>query len=203
MLRYGNNLRKFFFVTMVILSTLIVLCATVSCGDADEQWYPAGMKLASSDKIDYKMWVPDDWIVDISTGVTAAYVSESDRSNVTLTAFSLTAGDNYMSISQYWSKYKEELEKTFPDISVIDTGEDGASDALTEENDLGVTLLVDGVAAKKYVYTATVTGTNYKFMQVIFIREGYVYLLTYTAMPENYDLHTEDVDKIIENFRFS
>lgn len=186
-----------------ILLAALFLTFFVSCGKPEDQWQPAGMKLASSDKVDYKLWVPEEWTVDMSTGITAAYVSSSDRSNVTLTAFSLTEGDNYMSISEYWSKYKEELEKTFPDIEVIDTGEEGESDALEEENDFGVTMLIDGVAAKKYVYTATVTGSSYKFMQVIFIHEGYVYLLTYTALPNVYDSHTEEVGKIIENFRFA
>ena len=62
--------------------------------------------------------------------------------------------------------------------------------------------LIDEKAATKYIFTATVSGVEYKFMQYITKYGGMVYMLTYTAPIDNFDLHTEEVQYIADNFRF-
>ena len=50
--------------------------------------------------------------------------------------------------------------------------------------------------------TATIGGDTYKFLQAIAGNGGMFYNLTYTALADNYDLHIEEVMKIIEEFTF-
>ena len=65
-----------------------------------------------------------------------------------------------------------------------------------DENTNGTNLLVSKLKAKKYIYTATVTGAEYKFMQIAVIKGETVYLLTYTAKAELFDEHLPTVNKI-------
>ena len=59
-----------------------------------------------------------------------------------------------------------------------------------------------GSPAKQYIYTASMSGTEYKFMQVVTIRSNEVYILTYTATAEKYDSHIEDVISMVDYFKF-
>lgn len=177
-----------------------ILCISLlaSCSKAD-QFVPAGFKLASDKKADYSLYVPEGWIVDMSTGVTTAYVSKEDRSNVSFMGFELsdaiinigtpnvsqgegsdTGNDvpNISTIDEYWAYYSSEFEKTFSDMTYEVMGEN---------------MLVSKIAAKKYVYTATVTGSEYKFMQIVTIKNGTVYILTYTARASVFESHLDDV----------
>lgn len=57
---------------------------------------------------------------------------------------------------------------------------------------------VDGIYAKSYTYTASLSDFNYKIMQTVIIRNATVYLFTYTSTPENYDSHLEDVNSMLD-----
>ena len=184
-----------------------ILCISMlaSCSKAD-QFVPAGFKLASDKKADYSLYVPEGWIVDMSTGVTTAYVSKEDRSNISFMGFELSDAiinigtpnggngeaegsdtennvPNISTVDEYWAYYSSEFEKTFSDMTYEVEGEN---------------MLVSKNAAKKYVYTATVTGSEYKFMQIVTIKDGTVYILTYTARANVFDKHLEDVLDIAE-----
>ena len=61
----------------------------------------------------------------------------------------------------------------------------------------GENVLLSAKAAKKYVFPATVTGQKYKFMQVVMLDKGTVYIYTYTALPDNYDKNLESAEAIL------
>ena len=72
-------MKRFF----ALFFTLISLFILVSCGDDSD--VPAGMKLASNtDIVDYKLFVPENWIVSLNDTRTAAQVSEKDRTNINI-----------------------------------------------------------------------------------------------------------------------
>lgn len=193
---------------IIVLTLALVFCLGLmtSCKNPNDSFVPAGFKKASNKNADYTLYVPEGWIVEMSTGVTTAYVSERDRSNISFMGFELddaiirfdkdgengdgeapvTSGENgevnITTIDQYWDYYSSEFEKTFSDMEYSVNGEN---------------LLVSKIAAKKYVYTATVTGQKYKFMQVVTITKGTVYILTYTAHEEIFDSHLEKVEEIV------
>jgi hypothetical protein len=91
--------------------------------------------------------------------------------------------ENITTLEEYWDYYGGELSATFPDLTYSVEGE---------------SLMMAGMKAKKYVYTATVTGTVYEFMQVVALKEGTVYIFTYTSTEgEIFDSHLETVHEII------
>jgi len=168
---------------ILLISVLIMSLALASCSSQDPT-APNGMKTLTNDLVDYYLYVPSGWVEDISTRFISAYASDMDRSNVSMEAFGV---DSDVTLDSFWDGYRADFEATFSDMEYSIEGE---------------TLLLDGVAAKKYEYTATVTGIAYKFMQVTAIKEGTVYIFTYTAEPGRYEDHLQAVETILSVFRF-
>ena len=63
-------------------------------------------------------------------------------------------------------------------------------------------LLLDDQNARQYIYTATFGGIEYKFWQVICIRQGRVYTVTYSSTTDNFEKHAADMQEALGNFRF-
>ncbi len=174
---------KFIKNALLAILAVIVSVSLVSCADKGDT--PQGMKLASNPEADYQMFVPNEWITDMSAGAVSAYVSLSDPSSVSVMAFNID--ENLVSIDDWWASYKEEFDLVFDNYSLE-----------TEENGT-----FGGVAAKKYTYTASLGQTNYKIMQAGTVEHGMIYLFTYTSVPEMFDSHLEEIAKILDNFRFN
>lgn len=217
-----------------LLALILCLCAFVAC-DAKDSYVPSGFQRISNDNADYRFYVPNGWIADLSTGVTAAYVSEKDRSSVSFMGFEVddaliqatfgtevaeseapapaeepavstteavsdtvtaaigtdaagtdSADDGSLPTittpAAYWAYYEKNFKATFSDMTYEIEGEN---------------MLLSGLAAKKYVYTATVTGEKYQFMQVVTLKNGYVYIFTYTSTESVFDSHLEDINAIL------
>jgi hypothetical protein len=198
---------KLFLLAICMFFTVF---AASSCQQQDN-WVPKGMKKITTGAVDYTMYVPDSWTVDISTGVVSAYVSATDRSNITMIAFNLENENASMSIADYWTKYEGELLQTFPDMKYTDINTteettataDTAAESVSNSKYVPVSIVLGGIAANKYIYTASVTGVTYEYMQVICIRGGIAYLFTYTVIPENFDNHIAEIDSILANFSFN
>ena len=177
-------------IIIALFAVILCFCA-VSCGDKDD-FVPAGYKRASNKNADHTLYVPEGWVVDMSTGVTSARASKNDSSNISFMSFELdkslinsetSEGDEKDVIDRFWDYYSAEFLKTFPDMKY-------------DEEAKGANMLVSKLKAKKYIYTATVTGAEYKFMQIVVIKGETVYLLTYTAKAELFDEHYDTVIKI-------
>ena len=61
---------------------------------------------------------------------------------------------------------------------------------------------LDGCAARTYVYRGDVAGKTYRFSQTIAAYRGMVYVLTYTAADDVFDIHLDAVDEMIAAFDF-
>lgn len=149
---------------------------------------PAGMKLASNDEVAYRFFVPESWAVNRDERIFAAYVAE-DRSSVSVVPY-MPEGEN-MSIAEFYTQSSKRL------IEVV--GEENfrqLSDPVTE----GVTL--GGRVAYRYHYSCTIGGTEYHYLQVIAAYKSMLYSVTYTARPEHFDAHLDDVNAIIGAFQF-
>ena len=98
----------------------------------------------------------------------------------------------------YWKKTEEDFKSTF-----------GTGFEYEGENPQNT--LLGGVEARKYTYKATVTGNEYRFMQVACLRRtsallqsySYVYLFTYAAPADVFDSHLDDVGDMLTNFEFA
>ncbi len=168
-------------IVAIFLILAIMLC---SCGDES---VPAGMKaLESSDKLNYNFYIPKAWTQDLSTGVVCAYYSTGDTSNVSITTYNI---DDYAkTLGEYVEEYKTGLSDNLKELTV--------SEGYPANTTLG------GVAASKLEYTASFSGTQYKYMQILCINKGSMYVFTYTSNAEKYDSHLEEVDLMLDNFSF-
>ena len=138
---------------------------------------PEGMKLVSDNEVAYRFFAPENWIRDEKNGQNVVYFSEEDRSNVSMLGYEPQDYSNY-TVEQYWKDFEVQssaMLDNFKLIKVTDTTLDGGEKP-----------------AKVYEYTYTLGGVTYKVRQTICM-VGMIYTFTYTALPENYDAHMEDV----------
>lgn len=169
-----------------LLITVSVIFTACSGNSQNTDGIPEGMKLFSGENVDYTAYVPETWVVDMSTGTLGAYVSSVDNSNISIAGYVLDEAAT--TLDQYWKNYEEDYKKTFSDMEYTEDTKD---------------ITVDSLPAKQYTYTATVTGIQYKFRQVVCINSGKVYILTYTSTPDLFDSHTDDINDIISTFKFN
>lgn len=164
------------------LIIIFILALLTACGESGSA--PMGFKEISDEALTYHFYVPDEWTSDLSTGVTCAYYSGRDPSSISVTAFELDT--SITGIDDYWALSEAEFKQVFPDMEYVDISD----------------CTLDGVGAKQYTYTASLGEDSYKFMQVVSIRNNQVYIITYTALAENYDQHIEDVIAMLDYFDF-
>ena len=147
---------------------------------------PEGMILASNDDVAYRFYVPDDWAVNQNEAIFAASL-KSDGSNVSVVPY-MPETDS-MSVAEYFALCEEMMKNT--------AEKDGYELLKTETDvDLG------GRLATAYTYTYTIGKTEFQYMQVIAAYKTMIYSVTYTALPENFDAHLEDVNQMIDAFEF-
>ena len=169
----------------IIPALIVALSVTLaSCGSGSDT-APMGYREISDEGLNYHFYVPDDWTPDVSTGMTSAYYNGRDPSNVSVMAFEID-DTSINSVDAYWELNEADLKLILPDLEY----------ASKDDVKLG------GVDAKQYIYTAKMSDTEYKFMQVVAIKSNEVYILTYTATAENYDSHIEDVISMVDYFSF-
>lgn len=149
---------------------------------SDKVDVPEGMKLISTDERGYRFYVPEKWIVNKRTEATAAYYSDSDKSNVSVQIY--MADNNVRTIDDYFGSCESGYKNIFSSYTLISSSD----------------IKMSNISAKQYVISVTSDGTEYKMLQAIVKKGAYFYCVTYTATPENYDSHIDDVNKMIENF---
>lgn len=164
-----------------------MLCmALVSCNQEGIA-VPTGMQLASDPEIlDFHLFVPEGWTVDMRTGTTTAYYSTNDPSNISATMLQLAEINEEDPYGAYFESFKDQFTDVFGEPANIETAN----------------LLLDGHEAQQYVYTATFGGIEYKFWQVVCIRQGRVYTITYSSTAGNYETHAADMQNVLEYFQF-
>lgn len=143
---------------------------------------PDGMKLISTNERPYRFFVPENWITDMRTEISSAYFSEDDRSNVTLQGY--MSDEDGMSVSDFWNICEEKYKNLYESFILL-------TDTESKMGDL---------RARKYIYTIETGGEKYKVMQTVCIKGAMFYIMTYTALEENFDKHLDDVQKMTEAF---
>lgn len=152
-------------------------------GNADEKKIPKvdnipeGMKLVSDNDVPYRFFAPDDWAVDGGSAACTVYVSEEDRSNVSVIGY-VPEVDKY-SVADYWEMCEKYYKDALDDYT------------LTAEP---VEATMGGRKATVYEYTYSLGGVDYKTRQAICAYSDMIVVMTYTALPENYDAHLADVE---------
>lgn len=160
----------------------IVMLLSSCTSDSNAVNPPSGMILSCDPEItDYYLFVPEKWTVDLTTSASGAYYSNNDPSSVSMIVWELEHTDT--SLDDWWTANAADLELVFQNFSLE-----------SQEN-----TTLDGNYAQKYVYTADLGENHYKIMQIGALKNGRVFLFTYTSLTDNYDAHLEDVTKITDN----
>lgn len=138
---------------------------------------PEGMQRVSTAEVIYRFYAPADWVVDKDNGHCMVYVSETDRSNVSVMSY--MPGDAGITVEDYWKACLSEYQNTaaFEDFLLI--GED-------KEQKLG------GAAAMVCEFSYTMGGVDYRCRQVLSGYRGMVYVMTYTATADLYETHLDE-----------
>ena len=165
--------------TIAAAFAISLTLSAASCKNTDEYAPPAGYTLASNENADYCLYVPDKWTVDMSTAAAGAYYSATDPSSVSVMGWDLQNYDS--SLDEWWETNKTDLALVFTDFNEI-----------SEEN-----TTLDELYAKRYTYTAKLGENSYKFLQEAAIKDGYVYVFTYTSLEDTFDSHLAEVEEIL------
>lgn len=175
--------KTFFRIMLVILAALLLVSASACTGKGDVT-APVGMVTASDENADFYFFVPKKWIVESATAAVSAYFSKEDPSSVSMMAWTLD--DSAMTLEQWWEFNRSELELVFGEFALEKT-----------EN-----TMIDGIYARKYIYTANVGEYSYKFLQAACIKDGEVFLFTYTSLADTFDSHMDDVEQMLSSLKF-
>ena len=136
---------------------------------------PEGMKLVTGNDVAYRFFAPSNWLVGDATAASLVYVSEEDRSNVTVMGY-VPDEDGY-SVADYWENTEKHYKDTLTDYTPT-------AEPLEE--------IMGGKTATVYEYTYSLGGVTYKCRQAICVYSYMIVIMTYTALPENYDAHLDD-----------
>ena len=161
--------------------------------------------LAENSSVDFYFYYPENFIMQRNDAMITVYINDSDvmnleatepnsgenfiietKPNLSATAFTLPEG-RYETIDEYWNEFGiPSFETVFQDL----------------ENEPDENLTIDGIDAKKYTYTLSVAGMNYKISQIVFIKKRQVYTLTYTATENRYQTYANVLSIAAETFKF-
>ena len=117
----------------------------------------------------------------------AAYVSESDSSNVSLQMYMVSEKEIDKTVEEYFAECEARYKEIFESYTLL-------------EEECGE-IEMAGKKARKYVYEIKNGGVTYKQMQAIVVKGGVFYTLTYTATPEKFEDHLADVKMMIAAFK--
>lgn len=170
---------------IITLALALVMCLAVfcSCSKQDPN-VPAGMKLASSENVDYFMYVPENWRVDKSDLYTSANFSSGDPTSISATAYAISS--DIKSLGDWWKGFEKEMAEVYKDISKVEK----------TKAKLG------GIKGEEYSFTATLGEQQYNFVITAVIKDYYVYYITYTSVPEYNENHLEERTQVVEAFEF-
>ena len=177
---------------LTTLLALILMFSLVSCSQESPE-APEGFLLAENEGADYYFYYPETWLLDrTDAGMTSAFVSETDFSNVSVTAF--TVSGQYTSLEQYAREYYlKQFSDNFNNLEP-EYNQDGS---LKRNN-----LKIDDRDAVTFQYKATFAGEEYSFRAWLISDSGYVYTVLYTAKSDVYENHLSYAELIAENIRF-
>ena len=175
-------LSRFAVKVSALLLLLLITFSAVSCSAVGIKT-PDGMRLCSDESLEYCFFVPTGWILNTQSGSTSAYYSLDDPASVSVTAYSPEVS---LDIDGYWDLCEAEYEKEFKNYAFLSE----EATTVAEKN------------AKEYVYTADFSEKTYKFSQTIFVHNSMFYVITYTALEDNFDAHLADVAEMKAEFLF-
>ena len=160
--------------------------STLEPGIDETVTVPEGMQLLSNKAVDYIMFVPSDWSITVNTGMSAANAPEGSAS-VSVVGFDIRTADT----DAFWAGYEADIKATFGNMTY-----------LSEENKYTSVTLAGYEGARTYNFTVDRGGAVYRYAETVLIRDGYVYLITYSAKSDDFAAHEAEYTKMLSEFKF-
>lgn len=175
--------------TILRASALLILLVTclsaVSCQNKVD--VPDGMQLCSMDHLEYYFFVPTSWVDNTVSGSTSAYYTkDGDRVSVLVSSY---VPSEPLDIAGYWDLCEKDYKSTLTNYTLISPAG-------------GTETTVSDIAAYEFVFTAELMGEAYKYSQTVFLKDSRFYTITYTALPDSYDLHLAELALMKTHFTF-
>lgn len=186
-------------ICLLPLLLLLLLPLLAACG-SDDILAPSGFRLASNPEIvQYRLFVPNSWIIDRQDGMTAAHCSEYDLSNVSVTVHELNSQQMAEAdpITAYFAHYRADFESTVGPMELLTDGVD-LSFGDGERGAEGTKYY----PAKKYEFRKTFSGADYQVMQIFCRKDTRMVLFTYTASVDHYQDNLPTIEDMLNNFYF-
>lgn len=188
-------------IARIICIALVCVATMGTLASCNKDNTPDGYQLIACEGDKFRLYVPTQWMSSTQGGITSAIYSMDD--NVTVSVYVADdAGE--LSVEDYWTLCDSKLKAELDAYSWSGKGEK---------------TVLGGKAAYKCVYSANVTlldhstgetsDVTYKYMQVMAIHDGEMYVLLFSAPEELYDKHVATVEGnadgegIIPYFAFS
>ncbi len=153
---------------------------------------PEGMKLASHPDIaDYRLYVPESFLIERATSDSLVSVSESDRSS--LSVFPTVPRES--TLDEYLVSYKAELAKIYTDLVFVEESKEAVF------GDRSPVFMME--------FTGRFEGESYRVRQYMMTRGYYLYIFTYTAKDSDagdgvtyFEKNLPAMEAIYKAFRF-
>ena len=178
--------KKVFAVSILLVCVILVSVFNTGCAASNSD-IPDGMKLASVDGAEFCLYVPTSWMLNTESSMSGAYYSISQKTVVYADVYT---DDGCETIEQFWEKISARYDAEYKDFKNDVEGGSGEAATLGDKN------------AKKYVFSATIDGDDYKIAQYIAQNEGKFFVFTYSAETETYEQHLKTVEKMAKVFSF-
>lgn len=180
---------------LCLVLAFLCLVPLAACSQKDEGGIepPSGFVLAENENTDYYFFYPSTWTLDRNdAGMTSAFVSEVDYSNVSVTAF--TASAEYPSLADYAEHYYfKQFEDNFQSLEIERNQDKSLKKSV---------LKIDSADAIAVNYKANFAGEEYSFRAWMISYNGYIYTVLYTAKTAQFEAHLDEATVIAENLKF-
>lgn len=194
---------------LLIAALALTLCACTQ-NSGDDESLPDGSIRFNNDAADYTFVYTDDWSVDYQTGISSLQKNTANSSvTATYARISVMAfdGGSCESAREYWQEYKAEIKANYGSFEVDQSSTSTDDSGNTAE---GIEIKLDDAAALRVKYTADLNRSGdtsadsvaYTFEQVICLRNGSLYILTFSAREGDYDTCLAGFEQVINSFEF-
>ncbi|PKM63023.1 MAG: hypothetical protein CVU97_02370 [Firmicutes bacterium HGW-Firmicutes-21] len=177
-------------ISIILLAVTLLFLSACSGKSNDEESMPEGTKKAANEAVDYYFYYPSNWVLDRNDGMISIRYNTSLSSKfetyASVSVISFTLSNPNQRVNEYWEENVDDIKQTF-----------GVEDIYAEKE-----TTLSGVVAARKEYKGSLGDTAVNFAQIICIRKGVVYLVTFTASEADYNATVGAFETVIGNFHF-
>lgn len=171
---------------MALTLVAVLLCLSLfGCAPSGEEEIPKGMQPAYLEGEPFRLYIPDGWSVNDSSGISGGFSFASER--IIANARAHTPENPDMTADDYLLLCAEGYAKSLPDFTII-----------TRE-----AALLGGENAKMLLYTATVNGISYTCTQYTAKHDGLLISLYLYTPTDSVSVTAEAFEQIRASFAFA